>query len=78
MPEESKTEQWLAWLRSGEMERVRALEEEVARAWWDSLTIQQREIYAELQESGHGLYRLHDELIRARLAARKHRPEREN
>jgi hypothetical protein len=76
MADESKTEQWLTWRRSGEMERIRATEEEVAKAWWDSLSLQQREVYAELQEAGHGLYSLHDDIRTARLEMRRRPRER--
>jgi hypothetical protein len=75
MAEESKIEKWLAFRRSGEMERIRALEEEVAKAWWNSLSLEQREVYAELEESGHGLHHLHFNIREARWAARKRRRE---
>jgi hypothetical protein len=75
MAEESKTEKWLAWRRSGEVERLRALEDEVAKAWWDSLSLEQREIYAELEEAGHGLITLHYDIRTARHAARKREQE---
>lgn len=57
------------------MDRIRALEEEAAKTWWNSLSLQQREIYAELEESGHGLYQLHHSIREARWAARKRRRE---
>jgi hypothetical protein len=78
MADGSKTEKWLAWKRSGEMERQRALEEAVAREWWDSLSLQQREIYAELEESWHGLSQLHHDIRTARRETRRRQSEGES
>ena len=77
MADQDQTDRWLAWRRSGEGERMQELESNVADAWWDSLTMRQREIYAELQESGRGLIHLHQRILEARLASRRGREKRD-
>lgn len=66
-------EAWLASRRAGELERLRKLEEEAAIAWWDGLSLEQREAFSELMETHFGLEHLRDKIMTARFEARRRR-----
>jgi hypothetical protein len=57
------------------MQRLERLEEKAAEAWWNSLTLEQREVYAELSQGFAGLNQLRDRILTAR-AATEARPRR--
>jgi hypothetical protein len=50
------------------MQRLERLEEKAADAWWNSLTLEQREVYAELTSGFAGLNYLRDRILTARVA----------
>jgi hypothetical protein len=58
-----------AWLASRpEMQRLNRLEEKAADAWWNSLTLEQQKVYAELTDAFAGLNCLRGRILRARVA----------
>jgi hypothetical protein len=71
--EEKTIEAWLATRRSGELERLRKLEEQAADAWWESLSLRQREVLSELMETHTGLEHLRQRIFAARYEARRRR-----
>ena len=57
-----------AWLASRpEMQRLNRLEEKAADAWWNSLTLEQQKVYAELTDAFAGLNCLRGRILRARM-----------
>ena len=70
MAHDPKTENWLASRRRGDLERLRKEEEDVADLWWNSLSLEQREIFSELLESHDGLTYLSNKIMKARIDAR--------
>jgi hypothetical protein len=71
-----KIEEWLA--ARSEALRIRRLEGDAAEAWWNSLSLEQREVYAELQDAGHGLHHLQNQIIDARIKAHSRRGGRKD
>ena len=70
MAKSEKIERWLASRRAKEMERLRQLEEDAAVAWLESLSDEQREVFAELVESTHALWDLRRRILRPRVTER--------
>jgi hypothetical protein len=57
-----------AWLASrADAQRLKQLEEKAADEWFESLSLEQREVFAELIESYDGLFHLRERIVEARI-----------
>jgi hypothetical protein len=65
-----------AWLASrGEVERLREMERKAAVAWFDALTLEQREVFSELLLGHDGIFHLQDRERKALYEGRRKREE---
>jgi hypothetical protein len=65
-----------AWLASrGEDARLRALERKAAEVWFDTLSLEQREVFAELIAGHEGMYHLRNRVVKARIEGERKRNE---
>ena len=57
-----------AWLASrADTQRLKQLEQRAADVWFESLSLEQREVFAELVESYDGLFHLRERIVNARI-----------
>jgi hypothetical protein len=69
-----KIKDWIA--ARPEAACINKLEEEADQAWFDPLDLEQREAFAELMDSHHGLHHLREKLAKARWESRRGEEEK--